>query len=133
MKVNYLGAAYAARYCFAEMKPRGEGAIILVSSGAGQAGVYGLSGYTATKFALRGFAESLDMEAQPLGVSVSVAFPPDTETPGFEEENKTKSSLTKEMCATAGLWSPDVVARGIWDGACGGQHHIYFGTDGWML
>lgn len=133
MKVNYLGAAYATRHCFADMKPRGEGAIVLVSSQAGQTGVYGLSGYTATKFALRGFAEALDVEAQPLGVSVSVAFPPDTETPGYAAENESKPKLTKDMCDVAGLWAPDIVARGIWDGACAGKHHIYFGVDGTML
>ena len=40
------------------------GRIVLVSSQAGQTGVYGYTAYSATKFALRGFAESLQMEVR---------------------------------------------------------------------
>jgi 3-dehydrosphinganine reductase len=30
------------------------------------------------------------LQVRPYGVGVSVAFPPDTDTPGFEAENKDK-------------------------------------------
>lgn len=44
------------------MKSRGEGHIIFVSSQSGLIGIYGLTAYSSSKFALRGFAEALQME-----------------------------------------------------------------------
>lgn len=34
-----------------------------------------------------------EMQVKPYNVYVTVAYPPDTDTPGFAEENKTKVSL----------------------------------------
>lgn len=33
------------------------------------------------------------MQVKPYNVYVTVAYPPDTDTPGFAEENKTKVSM----------------------------------------
>jgi len=44
------------------MKCNGYGSIVITSSLASLCGIYGLSVYSATKFALRGFAEALYME-----------------------------------------------------------------------
>ena len=60
--VNYLGSVYATRAVVPGMKRRNGGRIIFVSSQAGQVGLYGFSAYSASKFALRGLAESLQME-----------------------------------------------------------------------
>lgn len=46
--------------------------------------------FSGSKFALVGLAEVLAMELKSFGISVCVSFPPDTDTPGFEEENKSK-------------------------------------------
>lgn len=34
-----------------------------------------------------------EMQVKPYNVYVTVAYPPDTDTPGFAEENKTKVSI----------------------------------------
>ena len=47
-----------------------------------QVAIHGFSAYAASKWALRGLAEALAMEVRPAGVLVSVAYPPDTDTPG---------------------------------------------------
>ena len=47
------------------------------------------------------------------GISVSVVYPPDTDTPQLEEENKTKPLETKYITATSGLWSAVDMAREI--------------------
>lgn len=44
------------------MKLNGYGGIVITSSLAGLCGLYGFSVYSAVKFALRGFAEALNME-----------------------------------------------------------------------
>ena len=62
MDINYLGSVYATRAVIRQMKSRQHGRVVFVSSQAGQLGLYGFSGYSASKFALRGLAESLQME-----------------------------------------------------------------------
>jgi len=62
MAVNYFGAAQFSHAVLASMKGRREGAVLFVSSQAGLMGVYGFGAYSASKFALRGLAESLSME-----------------------------------------------------------------------
>ena len=58
---------------------------------SGLIGIFGYTDYSASKFALIGFSEALRSELGPYGITVSVLCPPDTDTPGLQEENKTKS------------------------------------------
>lgn len=74
-------------------------------------GVFGLSGYCCTKFALRGLAESMSMELAPYGISVTLAVPPDTDTPGLANEELTKPLECKLISSTAGVMQPEVVAQ----------------------
>jgi 3-dehydrosphinganine reductase len=82
MRLNYLTAVYATRAVLTSMKDRNNGRIVFTSSQAGQLGLYGYTAYSASKFALRGFAEALQMEVKPYNVFITLAFPPDTDTPG---------------------------------------------------
>ena len=41
------------------------------------------------KFALRGLADSLRCELSGFGIRVAICYPPDTDTPGFLQRNKT--------------------------------------------
>ena len=43
--------------------------------------LYGYTAYSASKYAVRGLAEVLDMEVKVHNIRVSVSFPPDTDTP----------------------------------------------------
>jgi 3-dehydrosphinganine reductase len=47
-------------------------------------GVYGYAAYSSAKCALKGLAEVLEFELAPFGIRLSLCFPPDTATPGFE-------------------------------------------------
>ena len=62
MQVNYMGTVFATKSVINDLKKSGNGRLVIVSSQAGQTGVYGFSGYSATKFALKGLAESLQYE-----------------------------------------------------------------------
>ena len=62
LDVNYMGSVYVTRALIGGMKARKLGRIVFVSSQAGQLGLYGFTAYSASKFALRGLAESLQME-----------------------------------------------------------------------
>ena len=116
MAVNYLGTVHAIRAVLPGMLARRRGHLVLVSSTAGLVGVVGLSGYAATKFALVGMASSLRYEVEPSGVRVSVLHPPDTQTPGFDAENRRKPRETAAVSGTITPVSADTVAAAVIEG-----------------
>ena len=50
-------------------------------------------------------------EVAPFGITVTVNCPPDTDTPGLQEEAKYKPEETRLISESAGLFEPEVVAR----------------------
>lgn len=60
--MNLLGTVYATKACLPYMMKQNKGRIVLISSQAGQLGLFGYTAYCSSKFALRGFAEALQME-----------------------------------------------------------------------
>lgn len=44
---------------------------------------------------------------------MTVSFPPDTDTPGFIEENKDKPEETRLISQAAGLFPPETVAKAL--------------------
>ncbi|HWJ08750.1 MAG TPA: SDR family oxidoreductase [Nocardioides sp.] len=87
---NLLGTINVARAVLPHLRAAGRGTIVTTSSMAGLAGVFGYTVYSATKFGVVGFSEALRREARPYGVRVLVLCPPNTLTPGFDEENRHK-------------------------------------------
>jgi len=132
LSVNYISAVYTTKAALSSMKTHG-GHIAFVSSVAGLVGVYGFSAYSASKFALVGFAQALYMELQPHDISVTVSYPPDTDTPGFAEENKTKPQETRLISESGGLWSPDVVAAKILHDVLAKNFSSTVGFEGWLV
>lgn len=53
------------------------------------------------------------MELVGTNVRLTLAFPPDTDTPGFANEELTKLKETKLISGSAGLSSPEYVGRKI--------------------
>lgn len=90
VETNYLGTVHVCRAVVPHLVAAGRGTIVTTSSMAGVTGVPGYTLYGATKFAVRGFSEALRRELHPTGVRVTVLCPPNTRTPGFDEENRTK-------------------------------------------
>lgn len=115
--VNFLGSMFAVKAIVPKFKKRREGIIVLTASQVALMGMYGMTAYSACKFALRGLAESLYMEVKNYNISVTLALPPDTDTPGFVEENKTKPLETKIICAAAGIAKPEDVAQQLMNDA----------------
>lgn len=123
MQVNYFSAVNLTRILLPVMKARSlanqngtrhsSSRIVFVSSMCGLMSFFGYSAYSASKFAIVGLAQALHMELKPFDIGVTVSFPPDTNTPGFEEENKIKPSLTSEISKAGNVYSPDEVANSI--------------------
>ena len=80
MDVNFMGSYHAARAALPLFRARGRGHLLFVSSVVGQRGIAQMSGYSATKAAQVGFAESLRTEFHGSGIHVSVVYPVSTET-----------------------------------------------------
>ncbi|XP_008978176.1 3-ketodihydrosphingosine reductase isoform X2 [Callithrix jacchus] len=133
MSINYLGSVYPSRAVITTMKERRVGRIVFVSSQAGQLGLFGFTAYSASKFAIRGLAEALQMEVKPYNVYITVAYPPDTDTPGFAEENRTKPLETRLISETTSVCKPEQVAKQIVKDAIQGNFNSSLGSDGYML
>lgn len=113
MNVNFFGTYNCTRYVLPKMKKAGDGIIVITASQAAMFGIYGYGPYSATKYALRAMAETIAMESREHGVSVTLAMPCDTNTPGFEEEEKSKPRETKIISGGGGLIEPEVMAKAI--------------------
>lgn len=95
--VNFLGTYFPVRYVLPKMKLAHDGIIVLFggSSLTSLTGIYGYSVYSSTKFAIRGLAETLAMETKAFGISITLALPPITETPGHAKELQTMPEEAK--------------------------------------
>lgn len=88
MDVNYSGTLHAVRAALPYMMDQGSGHIVNISSMGGVVGGFGYTAYAASKFAVFGFTEALRAEMKPHGISVSLALPPDTDTPQLQQERE---------------------------------------------
>jgi NADP-dependent 3-hydroxy acid dehydrogenase YdfG len=74
-ELNTLGALRVTQAVLPQMRERGAGRIIYVSSILGRIAIPMVSAYAASKWALEAIAESLAIEARPFGVFVSLLEP----------------------------------------------------------
>lgn len=133
LRTNVLGSIYPTRAVLPSMKLAKAGRIIFVSSQVAQAAIHGYTAYAASKWALRGLAESLHMELLPYNILVSVAYPPDTNTPGYELEMKSKPTLTRLISESGQVFEAKQVAEDIVAYSTKGYFGISTGLDGWLL
>ncbi|MBX3287085.1 MAG: SDR family NAD(P)-dependent oxidoreductase, partial [Actinobacteria bacterium] len=75
VRVNYLGTVHPTLAVLPGMAERHEGHIVNVASIAGLLGAPFEAAYSASKFAVVGFTESLTAEVAPLGIQVSLVNP----------------------------------------------------------
>ncbi len=109
LKINLYGCRNTVAALLPHMKEKG-GLIVNTSSLAGIIGVFGMTDYSASKFALIGYSEALRSEVKKHNIKVMVLCPPDTDTPGFENENKTKPAETHAISESASLLTSEQVA-----------------------
>jgi short-subunit dehydrogenase len=74
MNVNYFGSLYCTRYALPYLKQT-RGMLVGISSLTGKAGVPTRSAYAASKHAMVGFFDSLRIELEPTGVTVTMIYP----------------------------------------------------------
>src|SRR5205823_5925451 len=75
MDVNYMGTFYGARAALPIFRAQNSGHLIFISSIVGRRGVPLMGGYTATKAAQAGLAESLRAEVAGTPLHVTSVYP----------------------------------------------------------
>lgn len=85
MAVNYLGSVHWVQAVLPGMRERGHGEIALIASLAGWMPTPQMGAYTATKFAVVAFAETLAMEVRGSGISVRCVCPMAVQTPMLDD------------------------------------------------
>jgi NAD(P)-dependent dehydrogenase (short-subunit alcohol dehydrogenase family) len=75
METNVTGLFLCSRAALPSMQRRGGGYIVAVSSGAGRRGYANLAAYSASKFAVIGFMESLAEEVGSDGIKCTTILP----------------------------------------------------------
>ncbi len=82
--VNVHGLFYCCKLAIPQMRKLQKGHIINIASIAGHTGIGGMSGYCATKFAVKGIGQSLFKEVRKDGIKVTTIYPGSTNTNFFD-------------------------------------------------
>jgi NAD(P)-dependent dehydrogenase (short-subunit alcohol dehydrogenase family) len=111
-EVTYLGQVYGTQSALKRMMPRNRGKIVLMGSGLAFKGIPLQSAYCASKFALRGFLDSLRMELRHARsrVSVTMIEPSSVNTPYY---TWARSRMAKQPNAAGPVFQPEVIAKAI--------------------
>jgi short-subunit dehydrogenase len=107
LAINLRAPMVLARVIGERMVARRSGHMVFMSSLAGKVGTPRSSVYSATKFGLRGFAQSLREDLRPSGVGVSAIFP------GFVRDAGMFHDTGAKLPPGVGTVSPEAVADAV--------------------
>lgn len=128
MRVNFFGSMYCTYYALPHLK-QSQGRIVAVASVAARTGIPTRTGYAASKHAMVGFFESLRIEVEDEGVSVTIAFP-DFVASGMHTRSLGPDGrpLGHNPLQVDKLMSSETCAQLILDGAATRQRQIVMST-----
>ncbi|QEY62212.1 SDR family NAD(P)-dependent oxidoreductase [Metapseudomonas lalkuanensis] len=145
MNINFWGVVYGTKAFLPHLKASGEGHVVNVSSVFGLFAQPGMSAYNATKFAVRGFTESLrqELDMEGCGVSASCVHPGGIRTNiaktarmndslakvTGQESSRARQQFNDQLLRT----SPDKAAAVILRGVLRDSRRILIGADAWAL
>ncbi len=95
MEVNLFGTIYGSRAALIQMRKQDSGMIVNIISTSGLQGRPDSSGYCASKYAARGFTESLRAETKNSNIKVIAVYPGGMKTHLFDEQKP--SDIDKYM------------------------------------
>jgi short-subunit dehydrogenase len=116
MEINFFGTVYCSKYALPHLL-KAKGSLVGMSSIAGFHGLPGRTGYSASKFAMHGFLETIRIEHLKDGLHVLIV------APGFTSTNVRKSALqadgqpqNESPRSEEKMMSPEEVARFVYKG-----------------
>lgn len=135
MGINFFGVVHGTRAFLPQLIANGEGAIVNVSSIFGLVGTPNASDYCASKFAVRGFTESLMVELESSPISVHLLHPG-----GIRTNIASKDERGQEFAEKYLKTPPEDVARHVIACIRSGKQRIVYGHSAfrvwlasWML
>ncbi len=131
LDINLKGVLWGAQAVYPHLQKTAPGSCLVnIASAAGITGGSGMSVYSATKFAVRGIAESLDAEWAPEGIKCCSICPSFIETPLLDGTgNRHSNEAVRDRVKAAGLEITPVeeVAETIWKAVHGDDLHYLVG------
>lgn len=100
IETNFWGAVRVAQAAMPALRSSGNGRLVLMSSIGGVIGIPFQAFYSASKFALEGYAESLAYEVEPFGLKVTLVQPGNFRT-GFTDAREDVAVRSDDPYATA--------------------------------
>lgn len=120
MELNFDAVVRVTEALLPLLRSSSPSAIVNVSSTAGRIARSGAGAYSASKFALAGWSDSLYAEERASGVHVGLVLPGFVETEGFPARELIARRLTRWTVS-----SPDLAAAAILDAGLGGRAERY--------
>jgi short-subunit dehydrogenase len=131
-EVTYLGQVHGAMAALELMRPRDRGLIVSVGSALAFRGIPLQAAYCGSKFAVRGFMESLRTELlhEGSGVRVSMVHMPALNTPQFDW---CRSRMPDHPQPVPPIYQPEVAARAILASVRHRRRQRIVGGWNWMI
>lgn len=125
-EVNYLGYVWGTMAALKRMRPRNRGVVVQVGSALGYRGIPLQSAYCASKFAIRGFCDSLRTELihDKQKIRICVVEMPAVNTPQF---SWVRSRLPNKAQPVPPIFQPEVAADAIVFAATHKRREVYVG------
>lgn len=123
--INFTGCISGTRACFEMLKNTPDSCVLYTASAAGIYGVADLSVYSATKFAVRGLAESHDLEFRKHGIKSRSLMPGFIDTNIISDVAEGSNQTGKERLEEAGVMvSPvSIIGPEAWEAVHGKKVH----------
>ncbi|MEK1905749.1 MAG: SDR family oxidoreductase [Pseudomonas sp.] len=113
LQINVLGLLQVSHAAFPYLKATPSAQVINMGSASGLYGTPHMASYSASKFAVRGLTEALDLEWRRHGIRVGDLMPPFVRTPMVESQRFTPPALKR---LGVNLQAEDI-ARAVWQQA----------------
>jgi short-subunit dehydrogenase len=120
MAINFDAPVRLTEALLPLLRESAPSAIVNVASTAGRVARAGTGAYSASKFALAGWSDSLYAEELPHGVHVGLVLPGFIATEGFPQSELTEKPLTRWAVST-----PEKAAEAIYDAGIGRRPERY--------
>ncbi|HLI08066.1 MAG TPA: SDR family oxidoreductase [Ktedonobacteraceae bacterium] len=108
MNINFMGTFNAVKAALPTMRKQQSGHFVFLSSVAGKLAVPLLSGYCASKWAVRGFSGALRAELYGSGIGITTVYPAWVDTPMIHQEADPMAQMNIQA-----LLTPEQVAQEI--------------------
>jgi len=120
MNINFMGTYNCVQSALPAMRQQGSGYFVFLSSVAGKLGTPLLSGYCASKWAVRGFSAALRAEFFGTGIGITTVYPAWVDTPMVRQESENAMRLLNVQI----MLTPEQVADAILQAVSEGRRDL---------